>query len=82
MKKITRTSSRQGDVITDTYQKQVSRNFLGRNISKSVNATTETDLKNQKTNAYGIKTRIVSKNGEVLKTKTKKLSPRKVIRSY
>lgn len=83
MKTVKRTSDRQGPMVTDTYDKKTVRKGLGgRTITKSVNTKTVTDLDNQKTTATGVKSKTVTKNGAIIKSKTKVLTPRKVINRY
>lgn len=76
MKEIKRTSSRQGPVITDTYSKEKVRNGPLGIRTKSVKATTVTDLANKTTQASGMKTKMVTKGGVVTKMKTNPLSAR------
>jgi hypothetical protein len=84
MKTVKRESTRKGSVITDNYSKNVvKKNVLGQTVNKNVSTRVVTDLANKKTSAYGIKTKKVvdSKDKDiVLRSKTKVLSPRKVIR--
>lgn len=83
MKTVKRTSDRQGPFITDTYDKKtIRRGIAGRVITKTVKAKTVTDLDNQKTTATGVKTKTVTKNGAIIKSKAKTLSPRKVVNRY
>lgn len=77
MKLITRTSNRQGPVIIDTYNKQVTRNYGDRKVVKTVNSQTDTDLYNKTSQSSGTKTKQVYKGGQLTKTKVTALkSPR------
>lgn len=81
MKTVKRDSSRKGSVITDTYSKDVVRkNVFGNIVKKNVSTRVVTDLAAKKTSAFGVKTKkVLSDDDVVLRRKMKVLSPRKVI---
>lgn len=83
MPKAIRTSVRKGDIITDTYTKTKTRpNLIGGKTTKVINTKTVTDLANQKTMATGTKSKTKTNSQGVVMTKTKSLSPRKVLNRY
>lgn len=79
MKTIKRESTVHGQLSTDWYSKNKVRQTPGKIVKKSVNTRVVTDLDKQKTYASGEKTKTVTKNGMITKTKTKPLSPRRAL---
>lgn len=80
MRKTIRTSERKGNIITSNFDREIKRkNLLGRDVVKTIKATTTTNLDTQKTKAVGSMSKTVSKNGVVLKKKEKALSARRII---
>ncbi len=79
-KTIKRKSTRDGNVITDTYEKNKTRNRLfGGTVTKTTRAKTVTDLGNNKTDASGSVMRTVKRKDGTVSSKTKAMSPKKVI---
>lgn len=60
------------------YQKVKVKRRNNKVITKTTNATTNTDLRNRKFTGSGTKTRTVTRNGVVTRSKTRNLGLRKL----
>lgn len=78
----TRTNKRMGNVTISTYNKTKTRkNLMGGKTIKTTKAEVMTDLDSKMTMASGSKTKVrTNRMGNVVSSRTKKLSPRKIIK--
>lgn len=79
-KAISRTSSRDGNVIRNSYRKAVVKNSGSRVVKKITKVDSDIDNENKEFWGKGTQTKNVYKKGVLVKTKTKTISANKIAR--
>ncbi len=74
------TTKRWGNIMQDKTNTTKTSKFLGRTKVKNINTVKTTNFDTQKMSAQGTMSKTVTnRKGQVIKSKTKALSPRKII---
>ena len=77
------TTKRWGNIMQEKTNMTKTSKFLGRTKVKNINTVKTTNFDTQKLDAQGTMSKTVTnRKGQVIKTKTKALSPRKIINRY